>query len=241
MIIISRKTWGARHAAGFGPAPRATELWLHHSVTPPPADDEAAERAAMRRLEDIGQDRFGGGISYSFAVAPSGRVYEGTGGLRKGAHTAGRNTVARAIVLIGDHTRVRPSEPQLWSVAGLVRFGRASGWWSVDRLSGGHRDAPGAATACPGNAAYSLIPVINSRALESAPDMDLEPAPGVDIRKLQTWLNAMFPSYSRLAVDGQYGPATNAVVREFQRRSGLAADGVIGPKTLAAMRSLGWR
>ena len=80
----------------------------------------------MRQLESIGQQRFGGGISYTFAVAPSGRVYEGTGPLRKGAHTGGRNTIARAIVLMGDHTRTRPTERELDAVADLVRHGRAA-------------------------------------------------------------------------------------------------------------------
>jgi hypothetical protein len=236
MTIVSRSTWGARYAAGFGAAPRASELWLHHSVTPAPAASDTAERAAMRKLEEIGQERFGGGVSYSFAVMPSGRVYEGTGGLRKGAHTAGRNSVARAIVLVGNYSSVRPTAAQIAAVAQLVRDGRTAGWWSVDRLSGGHRDAPGAATSCPGDAAQACIPEINRQALAGGTS-----TPTLDVRRLQTWLNAMFPSYSRLAVDGQYGPATEAVVREFQRRSGLVADGVIGPKTLAAMRSLGWR
>jgi len=166
MIIIPRKAWGAKHAAGFGPAPRASELWLHHSVTRSAGVDatEAQDAQTVRDLERIGQQRFKGGISYSFVVTRSGRVYEGTGGLRRGAHTGGRNTVARAIVFLDDCSRTRPTEAMLDSAAALVRYGRAAGYWSVDRLTGGHRDAPGAATTCPGDAAYALIPVINSRA-----------------------------------------------------------------------------
>ncbi len=72
MIIIPRKAWGARFAAGFGPAPAATELWLHHTVTTPPAATEAAERAAMLVLEKIGQERFGGGIPTQERSAQSG-------------------------------------------------------------------------------------------------------------------------------------------------------------------------
>lgn len=175
MIIIPRAAWGARYPAGFGPAPRATELWLHHSVTiapdlvPPFTDDDAA----VRTLERIGHERFGGGISYSYAVTPVGRVYEGTGGLRKGSHTGGRNSVARAICLIGDYTRTRPTDAQIDAVAALIRYGRAAGWWTCDRLSGGHRNAPGASTACPGDAAMAVVPVINSRALSAHLD-DLE-------------------------------------------------------------------
>jgi hypothetical protein len=167
--IVGRGTWGARYSRGFAAAPLpAKELYLHHSVTRPPADDLAAERAAMRQLEDIGQSRFGGGISYTFAVMPSGRIYEGHGIDRRGAHTGGRNSIARAIVLPGDHSRTRPTEAQLNAVAALIRHGRAVGWWTVDRLTGGHRNAPKASTSCPGDAAYACIPVINSRALSSA-------------------------------------------------------------------------
>lgn len=166
MIIIPRRRWGALYPAGFGPAPKATELWLHHSVTrsPGPRATEAEDIQSMLDLERIGQQRFGGGISYTFAVTQHGRVFEGTGGLRLGAHTGGRNSRARAIVLIGDYSRTRPTDAQLEAVADLVRYGKAAGYWSVNVLSGGHRDAPGAATSCPGDAAWACIPVINSRA-----------------------------------------------------------------------------
>jgi N-acetylmuramoyl-L-alanine amidase len=179
MIIIPRAAWGAKYLAGFGPAPRATELWLHHSDTNSPGPDAplTADIATVQLLERIGQERFGGGISYTYAVAQSGRVFEGTGPLRLGAHTKGHNTAGRAVVLIGDYMKTRPTDAQLDAVAELVRTGRAAGWWTVDRLTGGHRDASGASTSCPGDAAWATIPTINSRALhytaqQEAPDMD---------------------------------------------------------------------
>lgn len=54
---------------------------------------------------------------------------------------------------------------------------------------------------------------------------------GDRVRDLQRHLNTVFPAYSSLNVDGMFGPATDAVVREAQRRSGLAADGIVGPDT----------
>ena len=40
-----------------------------------------------------------------------------------------------------------------------------------------------------------------------------------------------------IAVDGVYGPETEAAVRSFQHAHGLAVDGIVGPETSAAMRS----
>jgi peptidoglycan hydrolase-like protein with peptidoglycan-binding domain len=61
-------------------------------------------------------------------------------------------------------------------------------------------------------------------------------AKGDHVRALQARLNRDYPSYSNLAVDGDFGPRTERVVREFQQRHPqLAVDGVVGPKTWAAL------
>src|SRR5215471_6753312 len=38
-----------------------------------------------------------------------------------------------------------------------------------------------------------------------------------------------------VAVDGIFGPGTEAAVREFQRNNGMVPDGIVGPKTWAAI------
>jgi peptidoglycan hydrolase-like protein with peptidoglycan-binding domain len=58
---------------------------------------------------------------------------------------------------------------------------------------------------------------------------------GPAVAVLQRALNTQYPAYSHLAVDGVFGPATNAVVREFQSRDHLAVDGIAGPITLRAL------
>lgn len=62
-----------------------------------------------------------------------------------------------------------------------------------------------------------------------------EGASGDDVRALQAHMNHVFPRYSHLVVDGQFGPATAAVIREAQRRAGIAVDGVVGPATRKAI------
>lgn len=53
-------------------------------------------------------------------------------------------------------------------------------------------------------------------------------ATGQHVRDLQARLNRDYPLYSNLVVDGDFGPATERVVREFQSRAGITVDGIVG-------------
>jgi hypothetical protein len=56
------------------------------------------------------------------------------------------------------------------------------------------------------------------------------------VRNVQKRLNAL-GAKPRLAVDGDFGPRTEAAVRAFQKRSRLEVDGIVGPKTWAKLFS----
>lgn len=62
---------------------------------------------------------------------------------------------------------------------------------------------------------------------------------GSRVGALQSGLNRVFPAYSKLAVDDDFGPATEGVVQDFQRRCGLTPDGIVGPITTAKLNSFG--
>ena len=57
-------------------------------------------------------------------------------------------------------------------------------------------------------------------------------ASGAYVRNVQALLQARFYP---VALDGKFGPATDAVVRRFQGTMHLSADGIVGPKTWPAL------
>jgi hypothetical protein len=86
-----------------------------------------------------------------------------------------------------------------------------------------------------GATAPTLDPVVVPPALNPFGGLLMRGSTGDAVRRLQERLNRDYPRYSRLAVDGDFGPATEAVVREFQQRAGLLVDGIAGPATLGKL------
>jgi hypothetical protein len=81
-----------------------------------------------------------------------------------------------------------------------------------------------------GYPAYAPVPAVAVPAGPSGATLR-QGSKGEDVKALQRALNSRFPAYSKLMVDGDFGPSTDKVVREFQRRSALTVDGVVGPAT----------
>ena len=56
---------------------------------------------------------------------------------------------------------------------------------------------------------------------------------GQSVKTLQQLLTAA--GYT-LAVDGIFGPRTEAAVKKFQKDNGLVVDGIVGPKTWSSLQ-----
>lgn len=183
MNIISRTEWGARRPNGDGPAPLPAEfLYLHNSAT--------GVTAGPRDLENIGHSRFKKGISYTFVVTVDGLVYEGHSIDRRGTHTAKLNSKARAICAVGNFDKIDPPDRLLAAIVDLTVHGHKNGWWP-NQITGGHRDAPGAHTACPGGRLYKRIPDLNrliAARLAAPSEDDMFDQPDKDKLNATHWL-----------------------------------------------------
>jgi peptidoglycan hydrolase-like protein with peptidoglycan-binding domain len=85
------------------------------------------------------------------------------------------------------------------------------------------------ASPAPSGGGGAAAPV--SATVSGSPPLE-RGANGTAVRNLQSALNAQG---NRLVVDGDFGAATDAAVRAFQRSRGLTVDGVVGPRTAASL------
>src|SRR4029453_19047625 len=70
------------------------------------------------------------------------------------------------------------------------------------------------------------------------PEVLREGASGELVQSVQRTLNARLSPSPDLSIDGDFGPATKAAVKAFQRSKGLEATGEVGPETFAALGAL---
>jgi len=142
----------------------AGQVWVHHTVTNPTGD----AYADFRTVNAIGAGQGHGGISYSFIIHPDGTIGEGQG-LARGAHTGGNgcggsprgwNPCSFGVAFVGNYNDLEPTAESIVSFRFLVQHLTDVGVLVPGASIGGHRDAPGNATACPGNNLEAALPAL---------------------------------------------------------------------------------
>lgn len=214
--IATRASWGARHDDGdltlYG---LAEEVYAHHSVTTQllASASVEAERAQMRAIESIGEERFGTGISYNVLIFPSGRAYQGVSFNRRGTHTGGRNSTVRSICFAGNYEVHEPTPAQLATAAAIFAAGKGK-WWRAAAPLNGHRDLK--QTACPGRHVYDRLDEIAAGGQLVSNPKPSTPKPGT-------------PAHGELVVDGRWGSSTTWAL---QLELGTPTDGVVSSQAL---------
>lgn len=252
--LITRAGWNARPPRGTGNAlnARPRGVRIHWEGSPGGPGAHAGCAAAVRRVQQFHTDpepdgREWADIAYNFLVCPHGYVFEGRG-VRKGSAANG-TTEANAewyavCALVGPGDEQSPELHAGIRDAVAICQGAGAG-----PEVGGHRD--GYATECPGDelAELAAAGAFNPSApvkrpatatVKHRPAVQVPAFPGTTrrgskgaaVRAAQARLAARGWS---LAVDGDFGKGTEAVVRAFQAEKHLAVDGIVGRNTWQAL------
>jgi peptidoglycan hydrolase-like protein with peptidoglycan-binding domain len=224
MRIVTREEWGARTPRYRNAMRSFSRDFIHHSAGP--------IGQTPRNIQDFHMDGRGwSDIAYSFLVDQKGTIYEGRGWGISGGHTRDYNSISHAFCLIANTQTVAPSDAAIKSLAFLVDESERR---YKEQLVQGHRDV--AATACPGNKLYAILDdVISSTGAPPMPTLR-RGSKGEDVTTLQSILNLAVSK--KIVVDGDYGPATEFAVREYQTILKVKVDGVWGPEAHAAHNAL---
>ncbi|KAG8180785.1 hypothetical protein JTE90_023751 [Oedothorax gibbosus] len=154
--LVTRERWDARE-------PKSTEsmatpvphLFIHHTAMGACNDFESCKQM-MQIIQNFHMDDRGWeDIGYNFLIGGDGRVYEGRGWNRVGAHTRGYNRDGIAFCLMGNYVSKAPSELMLNTTKKMVKCAENENYVMSDYQLHGHRDA--SCTECPGSELYAII------------------------------------------------------------------------------------
>lgn len=231
----TREEWSAAHGQGPGRSPSQTVdlVVVHHSWRPTLAcgQERAQERTLVRGIERFhANDRGWGRIGYHFLCFQSGRVYEGLGWRRIGAHTGGQNSRSLGWCFVIDGDTTDPTPAAVESFRAFLGAAPSMEDMADGYAVRGHRDF--SSKSCPGDRVYRAV--VQSMKAET-PTLR-KGNRGPDVERLQ---RALVRTGATIGTDGIYGQRTENAVREHQANNGLEVDGVVGPQTWAALLGTG--
>ncbi|KAK7107058.1 peptidoglycan-recognition protein SC2-like [Littorina saxatilis] len=172
VTIVSRAQWGARRPRSTSRMRTPVSLVFIHHTDGRACSDLASCKRVMQGVQNYHMDdpkRNYSDIGYSFLVGGDGKIYEGRGWDRQGAHTRNYNSRAVAISFMGDFMSQSPTSSALRAAQNLIACGVRQGKVSGNYKLYGHRQARGAGTTCPGNRLYSIIKRWNRYTAGTAP------------------------------------------------------------------------
>lgn len=245
--IINRGGWNARYKIPTNRyvANSSRRYYVAHYPGGNIGNDGAANcRSIEQQHKNQGWDACPG---YNFLVSRSGLIYEGCGLTVRGIHSPPRNTDGWGVQFM-----VNPNEEM---PAAMKNAGRALYDW-LNKQAGRtlNRSWHGAdyATSCPGSKVIAWVkaglpatgaPPAGGTAPKppsgggAAPAMPsaCQPYFGRSARSgcpgVRTWQQKMKDRGWKIGVDGQFGPESEKVCKQFQSEKRLTADGLVGQQT----------
>ncbi len=252
-LLVTRAEWGARRPAGSIGTINPEGITVHYNG---PAFggflwDHGRCAQMVRGTQAFHLDGRGwADIAYTACVCPHGLVFEGRGVRQRTAAQGTNEGNRRSLALMFLAGEGEPLTNEARAVAV---------WWANEvarvPLRWAHRDWH--STACPGTPLTAwtrsgFIPTgLGTAPTAPPPPPSVPPQPtppppalparatlrrgdrGRDVSILQLELSAVAGFTG--AVDGDYGPATEAKVRDVQRLFKLTPDGIAGPRTRAVL------
>lgn len=181
--IHPRHTWGADLPPTGPITPEDVRFLLVHHTASPNTYDDPRDVIRIAYAVHTGPQKGWPDVAYQFFVARDGSVWEGRAGSLDGPvvadATGGNQGFAQLVCLIGDHSTAAPTSAAQASLVRVLAWLRwryrlptadgstatfvsrgsnrhPAGTTVTTPIVAGHRDH--SATACPGDAAYALLP-----------------------------------------------------------------------------------
>nr|XP_023026146.1 peptidoglycan-recognition protein 2-like [Leptinotarsa decemlineata] len=147
--IISRERWGGRMPVAVDYAIMPVKFAIiHHTVTPECNSEESCSKI-MRSIQNFHMDTLEfHNVGYNFLVGGDGKIYEGSGWHKVGAHTRGYNSRSLGLAFIGDFSNKKPPSIQIQAAKDFLKCALDLGELDKDYKLFGARQV--SATASPG-------------------------------------------------------------------------------------------
>ncbi|XP_046386519.1 peptidoglycan-recognition protein SB1-like [Ischnura elegans] len=153
--IIRRSQWGATPPSSVTAMRSPVEyVIIHHTVTSTCSSLATCSRI-LRTIQTDHKGRRYDDIGYTFLVSSDGKVYEGRGWDKVGAHAPSYNDRSIGISFIGNFQTERPTQQQQNAAKSLISCAVSLGKIGANYKLLGHRQTK--ATECPGITLFNII------------------------------------------------------------------------------------